>query len=170
MSQIHNGPNGPKDYKTELKKGLIRGGIVAAILAVCVYLLFTYEDRSASSKKDQKYYKSLSAGDMTYFVTKYESDDSGATGKIITLQVTVKNDGKNATLIGRELLKLKDGEGRIFNASNKWERNVLTGQSLNPGMKVSGYISFEVPFDAKGLKLQAFSSIHSSTFPGEIRL
>lgn len=67
-------------------------------------------------------------------------------GVYLVIHMNIENQGKEKADVG-SLYKLKDAQGRIFEASNAAESYTdwIAGKELNPGLKTTGTVIFDIP-------------------------
>lgn len=85
-------------------------------------------------------------------------------GQFLIINVTIKNNDKEARIIDTSLFKIIDSQGREFEplADGDVYVNVNTSfflEEVNPNLSRTGNIVFEMPKDAKGLKLEVNSGV-----------
>lgn len=116
-------------------------------------------------------------GKFEFTVTKVEvgparigSDVLGQTaqGQFILLHVTVGNIGDVAQLFSDSSQKLYDAQGRQFSSDTTAAIYLDDSQSflkeINPGNQVNGIVVFDVPKDAKAVRVE----LHDSPFSGGV--
>ncbi len=85
-----------------------------------------------------------------------------ASGTFKIIKIAITNNQKSPIDIDSSLFKLKDSQGREFAGSNEAQtasigdgKESLLLKKINPGVTVEGDLVFDVPADAKELKLIA---------------
>lgn len=135
---------------------------------------------TSTSTKTQATYKVwdvVPTGKITYTVSDVKSTSTvwsayskkQASGIFKVITITVKNTGKEPLTVDSNLFKLIDDQWREFSSSVEW-RTALTMQwekdffltQAQPWLDISGKLVFDVPADAKGLKLQVSGWFWSS--------
>lgn len=90
-------------------------------------------------------------------------DTLTTSGKFIIVDMTIKNNDKEARFVDTEMFRLVDADGTEF--STKSEADMYINESdlgfflseINPKMDKTGKVAFEVPADATDLQLQVSS-------------
>lgn len=85
-------------------------------------------------------------------------------GQFLIINVTIKNNDKEARIIDTSLFKIIDSQGREFEPLADGDVYVNENTSffleeVNPNLSRTGNIVFEMPKDAKGLKLEVNSGV-----------
>lgn len=83
--------------------------------------------------------------------------------------ITIKNTSKEPLTVDSSLFKLIDDQGREFSSSTEgrtalsmqWEKDFFLTQA-QPGLDTAGKLIFDIPIDAKWLKLQVKGGFWSS--------
>lgn len=85
-------------------------------------------------------------------------EDKTTSGKFLWVDLKIKNLGKEPITADSSAMAVKDDQDREFKAYTEAfsyipDNKQLFLKAINPGMDVQGTVIFEVPADAKGLKL-----------------
>lgn len=130
------------------------------------------EEPKEEAKKEFGVGQEVAVENISYIVNSIEEqkelkmeymDTLTTDGKFVIVDLTVKNNDKEARFIDTEMLRLVDAEGTEF--SSKTEADMyINGSDLgfflsevNPKMSKTGKVAFEVPADVTELKLQVSS-------------
>lgn len=90
-------------------------------------------------------------------------DSITTSGKFLIVDLTIKNNDKEARFIDSEMFRLVDADGTEFSSNTEADMYINNGdlgffmQEINPKMDMTGKVAFEVPADATDLKLQVSS-------------
>lgn len=99
--------------------------------------------------------------------TEYPKKEGGkiqAEGMFVLLNISLKNNGSDQTMLTGEELELVDDSKNTFAfdsrnnniyLSNLGKKNLVNQGSVDAGQTIDGWILFDVSKDAKGLKLKA---------------
>ena len=107
-------------------------------------------------------YKVNGVEEMSEIKAEY-MDTLTTSGKFIIVDMTIKNNDKEARFVDTEMFRLVDADGTEF--STKSEADMYINESdlgfflseINPKMDKTGKVAFEVPADATDLQLQVSS-------------
>lgn len=92
------------------------------------------------------------------FVTLGNYFKEKADGVFYVIDLTIENIGKETQNIFSSRFKLIDDQGRIFDedseAKYKLNNPIDFGEQIHPNLPIKGTIVFDLPKDAKGLKLE----------------
>lgn len=140
------------------------------------------EEKPKAEEKVAKIGDTLKVGDVTYTVHERSKADNvggefgtNSQGEYLILDVTVKNEGKEALMVDSSLFTVlqddityeSDGEASIY--ANENAEFFLT--ELNPNLEAKGKVVFDLPAEAHGedLKLKVTTGFFG-TESGEIAL
>lgn len=90
-------------------------------------------------------------------------DSLTTSGKYLIIDLTIKNNDKEARFIDSEMFRLVDTDGTEFSSNTEADMYINNGdlgffmQEINPKMDMTGKVAFEVPADATDLQLQVSS-------------
>ena len=86
-------------------------------------------------------------------------------GKLIVVNVTVKNNDKESRMVDGSMFTIVDNQGRKFSTLDNFElATILEDEyilldSINPGMSLTGTFVFEVPSDIEDYTLRVASGV-----------
>lgn len=135
-----------------------------------------------NTKEEQKINKigdTVSVGNFSYIVQKAEQAQSvgnqyinhDASGVYEIISLTLKNNDKESRYADSNMFKLIDDQDRSFVVSTEAasaysiadnNQSNLFLKQVNPGLEIGGVLIFDIPKDAKGLKLETSGGFGSS--------
>lgn len=86
-------------------------------------------------------------------------------GKLVVIDMTVKNNDKESRTIDSTMFKLIDDQGREFDALNSAELMMILDdvniflKQVNPGLSLEGTFVFEIPADVESYSLELASGV-----------
>jgi hypothetical protein len=141
----------------------------------------TVGDNSIKAESEQQVYKigdSVMIGKFTYKAGKSEEAASvgqsyasrQADGIYKIIPIILRNDDTQPRIADSNMFHLIDNQGRTFNHSVEASTafSIAHGtedfflKTANPGIEITGVLIFDIPKDAKGLKLEVSGSFGSS--------
>ncbi len=129
------------------------------------------QNNTKAEQKTGKINETISVGNFSYRVQKAEQAQSvgnqyinhDASGVYEIVSLTLRNNDKESRYADSNMFKLMDDQGRSFVVSteansaysiaNNNQYDLFLKQA-NPGLEINGVLIFDIPKDAKGLKLE----------------
>ncbi|MDC3417510.1 DUF4352 domain-containing protein [Aquibacillus salsiterrae] len=130
------------------------------------------EEPKEEEKKAFGLGQEVAVENLTYIVNGVEEqteikreymDNITTSGKFLIIDLTIKNNDKEARFIDSEMFRLVDADGTEFSSNTEADMYINNGdlgffmQEINPKMDMTGKVAFEVPADATDLQLQVSS-------------
>lgn len=174
--------------KEKVKKPLLKKWWVWLIAVIVVVAIFSGEDSAdtansqpsdkdteSSKEESKKAYgigEEVTVEDLAYTVNGVEEqteieveylDNLTTSGKFIIIDLSIKNNDKEARFIDSEMFRLVDADGTEFSSKTEADMYINDGglgfflEEINPKMDMTGKVAFEVPSDASDLQFQVSS-------------
>jgi Domain of unknown function (DUF4352) len=132
-------------------------------------------EKVAEKKEETKEYKigeEVAVGNLAYVVNGVEETNKLSSilgektteGKFVVVDLTVKNNDKEARIIDGEMFRIIGSDGTEYSSNLDADTYVNDDigfflQEVNPKMSKTGKVVFEVPADETGYKLQVSSGL-----------
>lgn len=100
--------------------------------------------------------ESAEFGDYIITVKKAASEVTEEDSRLLDVQIEVKNNGKEPVNVDSSYFKLLDAEDREFDPSDSVSFGgdpIFMYDSINPGLKLTKKVKFEIPADVTSAKL-----------------
>ncbi|NLW90044.1 MAG: DUF4352 domain-containing protein [Syntrophomonadaceae bacterium] len=149
----------PDTAKKNYDKAMVSSIIVMMIGLICIGVWF-YKTGSSIAQSTQSINVSGVSSNVTIEVPEMMTTDiidgEEAQGIFKILHLKITNEQKDAIYVNCANYALIDDQDREFTYSdiNLTNDKAISFKKLNPGLTLDGYIAYDVPKDATGLKLK----------------